>query len=132
MKNLFVLLSLLFLSACVTTQPTKPVHPNSFGYQQSSDDCIKKTEKVIRLHLKDPTSAIFQHKPCYKGYMGGGLFSPKEYGYLQTGLVNAKNSYGGYTGFYKYNTLIRNDKVVYYCIADNELGLCTALKPRHQ
>ena len=127
---LYKVLPILFLlSSCVTTQP-KPVHPSSYGFHYSADECIKMAEEIITFQLKDPTSAIFRHNTCGKGYMGGGLFSPKELGYYQSGFVNAKNSYGGYTGFYKYNVLIRSGKIIYYCVAQNEYGICIPKKPR--
>lgn len=50
----------------------------------------KAVEAVVKPHLKDPNSAIFQHPPLQ--------LSGRNDGKLYCGYVNAKNSYGGYTG----------------------------------
>ena len=119
---------LLFISlpSCVTT-PTPKKQINYGGYHDTRS-CSNLAEQTIRYRLKDPDSAQFRHGTCGKG-SAGGFLSAKEYGYLQTGQVNAKNSCGAFTGFVPYRALIRNSRVLYYCIADNKYGLCTMAKP---
>lgn len=63
--------------------------------------------------LKDPDSAQYQWNPVYKGYyrdapiLGGAL----TWGYLLEGGVNAKNSYGGYTGYKAYTFVFHNGEI---------------------
>jgi hypothetical protein len=65
--------------------------------------------------LKDPMSAIYQFGQPVEGMIqkapirGGGLDAA---GYLVSVLVNAKNSYGGYTGFKEYQFLIRDGRII--------------------
>src|SRR5438477_6228366 len=55
----------------------------------------------FQVALKDPDSAQYQFREPYKGYskkaliVGGGV---DKYGWICNVNVNAKNSYGGYTG----------------------------------
>ena len=48
-------------------------------------------EAVVRDHLKDPRSAIFKHPEFRMPDDSGGA--------IYCGLVNSKNSYGGYAGY---------------------------------
>lgn len=56
--------------------------------------------------LKDPESARYTFQPTFKGYSQDGSMSDSSggvrYGYVAPVLVNAKNSYGGYTGNQQY------------------------------
>lgn len=58
----------------------------------TKDDLISKGEKAVAYSLKDPESAKFRNVRV-SPYMGG---------YVVCGEVNAKNSYGGYTGFTRF------------------------------
>ena len=49
---------------------------------------------------------------------------PVEFGYLQTGSVNSKDSSGAYTGFTRYNVLIKNGLAVRYCLVTRGEGPC--------
>lgn len=71
--------------------------------------------KHIETTLKDPFSAMIKDisKPV-EGHIRGALIDgyPLSYGWLLTFSVNAKNSYGGYTGYQKYTLLLRDGAVV--------------------
>ena len=58
---------------------------------------VADAQRAVRAELKDPGSAKFRGVKLQKGHDG------KPYGYC--GWVNAKNSYGGYTGesYFIYN-----------------------------
>ncbi|WP_329697838.1 hypothetical protein [Pseudomonas sp.] len=66
------------------------------------------------MYLKDPDSAKYGFGSVYQGYMVGSVFEGRklEAGYLLDVTVNAKNSYGGYTGAKPYKFLLRNDQIV--------------------
>ena len=72
--------------------------------------------KYLYATLKDPDSAkiIFESKP-YGGYI---LYGDDTHGRIASGgyfvdlLVNAKNSYGGYTGYTPYSFHFRDNRLV--------------------
>ncbi|MBS0160742.1 MAG: hypothetical protein JSS26_19350 [Nitrospira sp.] len=67
-------------------------------------------ESWLTLHLKDSESARYQWGVVQRGYTKDPLISggAVNYGYLLPVLVNAKNSYGGYTGFEQWGFLFHN------------------------
>lgn len=75
MKQLILLAALL---SCMAQAHARDLSPSE----------IKAVESTVREGLKDPYSARFQH----------GDFPETEKNSLYCGLVNAKNSYGAYTG----------------------------------
>lgn len=62
--------------------------------------------------LKDPGSVQYRNITHPKVYATWGMGGPTRYGYLVCVTLNAKNSYGGYTGFQTDGILIRNDRVI--------------------
>lgn len=62
--------------------------------------------------LKDPESARYTFQPTFKGYSQDGSLATNGgrvlYGYVAPVLVNAKNSYGGYTGNHQYVFMFSN------------------------
>ena len=67
-------------------------------------------ESWLTLHLKDSESVRYQWGVVQRGYTKDPLISggAVNYGYLLPVLVNAKNSYGGYTGFEQWGFLFHN------------------------
>lgn len=128
MRMLIVILS-IFIVGCASAPTQKEIANADYGKYQSLDDCKRIAEKIIRGELKDPNSAIFRHGSCYEGYWGNVPVLGMEavFGYVQKGTVNAKNSYGGYTGARSYTVLIRNGFVARYCMSDND-GLCMPIE----
>jgi len=70
--------------------------------------------------LKDPYSAHYTFVPLGKTWWRVGLlFGGKKYvGYGVNIFVNAKNSYGGYTGDEEYGFVIRNGVIIRYITPD--------------
>ena len=125
MKKILVMLLGFLLIGCASAPSQEEIENADYGSFQSQDDCIRISESKIRRTLKDPSSAQFTHGTCYKGYWGTvpiyGLDAV--FGYVHQGTVNAKNSFGGYTGASTFSTVIRDGYVVRYCVTDNN-GLC--------
>lgn len=116
---------LFFLTSCASA-PTKNQLINAdYGQEVLSKDCIAIAEQAVSKNLKDPLSVQFRHYQCSKGYWNSvpimGL--DVEFGYLQQGEVNAKNSLGGYVGFRPYRILIKNGYAIRYCIFSKD-GIC--------
>ncbi|CDH08116.1 exported hypothetical protein [Xenorhabdus bovienii str. oregonense] len=66
-----------------------------------SNSVVEKARVSVRNSLKDPDSAIFEY-----------IYPSSQYADIACGMVNAKNSYGGYTGKKKFIVNISNDTVV--------------------
>lgn len=109
MKKLGVVLCLAFgvsfLTGCAP-KPPSPVEISTANYGALPGDY----QDLIKAHfstvLKDPESARYTFMPTYKGYSQDGSLAESaggvKYGYVVPVLVNAKNSYGGYTGNQQY------------------------------
>ncbi len=66
------------------------------------------------MHLKDPYSAVMKCEEPKQGWRNDDLFSKykKHYGYVLTCMVNAKNSFGAFGGYKKYEFVINNGTVI--------------------
>lgn len=109
MKNLAsVLLLSLLLTACATA-PT-PDQLRNADYGPEIQDYKEVVKDRMKKFLKDPSSATYEFSPIgpRKGWAGGGLSGPVQYGYIVCATINAKNSFGAYVGAKKYFILIRN------------------------
>lgn len=97
MKKIAPFLALSFIVGCSTPQPEssfdfkRPVHQPKIEVIEVSDQNLEAAKEHLKKSLKDPYSAVIEE--IYAVQIDGkeGLIS-------YCGLVNAKNSYGGYTG----------------------------------
>jgi len=125
MKKLLLLTVFFLVTGCASGPTSEQLSSADYGSYQSPETCVMIAEQRIKSGLKDPSSAMFNHNPCYKGHWSSvpimGL--PVAFGYLQNGTVNAKNSFGGYGGSTGYGVLIKNGRVIRWCLAD-ENGIC--------
>jgi len=71
------------------------------------EQLIQRTEQKIRNAMKDPESARFSHVHLYWDDEGNGLLGDparKDGKFPHVcGYVNAKNAFGGYVGFVRFN-----------------------------
>lgn len=120
-----MLVSLSFLAACASGPTQEQLTNANYGSDITGEECVSVAERLIANSLKDPSSAQFRHSPCFKGYWGSVpiLGMGVEFGWIQSGEVNGKNSYGGYVGYRPYQMLIKNGEAIRYCVTDNE-GIC--------
>src|SRR5690606_37667261 len=89
------------------------------------------TERMVRawgeVNLKDPDSARYTFGPLKKGYyrpnqIPGSLPTGKaHFAWEQLVVINAKNSYGGYTGQQAYTFYFRDGRMVHYIDVDGLL-----------
>lgn len=79
---------IVFLSGCVGTQQPAPTY--SYAPYPLTDDQIAAIQQQLATQLKDPGSAQF-------GPIQAAI-STQDKSVAVCGTVNAKNSYGGYTG----------------------------------
>jgi len=127
MRRLFTVIAVCALAGCNTAPITQAELDNAdYGQPMTAKQCTDVAEQFVRSTLKDPMSAQFTSGgACVKGALRDGLIrgGTTHFGYLQTGTVNAKNSYGGYVGFRPYKVVMRNGIVVSDCIGDQD-GIC--------
>ena len=98
------------LTACAGFQELQPNH--DFGPQPS--DYKEKITAYYAYVLKDPESAKYRFGKPYKAYTNAGLAVGGVVswsGWAVDVQINAKNSYGGYTGFESERVLFTNGKV---------------------
>ena len=125
MKNIFLIFIFgWILLGCAQPPTTAQLESANYGQEIGQEEA----EKIIKLwfqkRLKDPYSAQYEFQKPYKGYvaqsplMGGNTY----YGYMCNVSVNAKNSYGGYTGISEYKFLVNNGYIVSVLQLDAKLG----------
>lgn len=115
MKKLFV--TIIFAFAVLSTIGCAPKPPSttaiaSANYGVLPDDYQQQIKKYMSSILKDPESARYTFEPPFKAYSQDGSLSSTAggvvYGYAAGVQVNAKNSYGGYTGNQLYVFMFSN------------------------
>lgn len=111
MRFIIVMVVIAILSGCATPPPT-PEELRSAGYGPPPTDYQKTIRSYFQTRLKDPSSAQirFANTPTkgWQKWSREGL----EVGYGVCVEVNAKNSYGGYTGSKLYYFLINRDQII--------------------
>ena len=98
------------LSACATVSQQELQAANFGPYPASYETDIK---NLMSRLLKDPYSANYRFGTPRKGFAQDGLLmgGAKHFGYIIPVYINAKNSFGGYTGEQLHYLLISEGKV---------------------
>jgi hypothetical protein len=111
MKNIVaILLSASLLSACATAPSESDLANADYG-STSPMNYKEIITAYLNDNLKDPESAKIKWvRGPYRGYFA--FMGKFNYGYIACAEVNAKNSYGGYSGATLDAFLIRNGRVV--------------------
>lgn len=92
-KTLSVMLLGVALSGCV--QPMTKAEIDLAVYEPLPGDYQARIQALMETRLKDPDSAKYKFLAPRKSYTE----STRHFGYVVPVEVNAKNSYGGYTGY---------------------------------
>ncbi len=125
------------LTGCTTAPGTSPFAQSpakptaeeiaQFDYGPRPSDKEAELRAFFQTTLKDPESARYRFLPvkqywCQEDrYMGGKRYI----GWLVPVGVNAKNSYGGYTGEQLYGFMYKDDKLVKMILPDSWQYLTT-------
>lgn len=105
----------------------------SAGFQAPPDDAdygvVPEVGDAVKAYfsqiLKDPESARYEKGHLGKAYCNKGIAWGGDvvwYGYAANIYVNAKNSYGGYTGFKPYTLIWNRDGSINKHIGDDDFG----------
>ncbi|MGP3038387.1 hypothetical protein [Serratia nevei] len=134
MKKIVVvgaILASLAMSGCSSQQPPSQAQISSASYGELPKDYQEKIKNHFNSTLKDPYSAQYKFMPTFKGYSQDGQWSPSggkvTFGWVSPVLVNAKNSYGGYTGDQKY-VFIFSGGEMYDVTAMSQFGMVHPVK----
>jgi len=132
MKYFGYLFFLSLLTSCASAPTQEDIDNADYGNSVATSECIMLAKSFISNRLKDPSSAQFNNVRCYIGWEGNApiVGVKTTFGYRFVGNVNAKNSFGGYTGYSSFSGIVRDDgygaRVVRYCIVPSteEYGMC--------
>lgn len=116
MKKIIFLVALIMTSGFLTTgcapKPPSQVEISSANYGSLPEDYQQQIKNYMASALKDPESARYTFEPPFKAYSQDGSMASTSggviYGYASGVQVNAKNSYGGYTGNQLYVFMFSN------------------------
>lgn len=112
MKYLLSFLSALAVSACATLPSPVEIESAEIGPYPSNYEALVKAFYAVQ--LKDPESAMYRGFTQPKRMAIGDRINGAKIGYLVCATVNARNSFGGYTGYKTDAFLIRDEKLVQY------------------
>ncbi len=113
--KIILAISLMCLVGCACTRPdqnaTNAAHYGGYVSQETGERLAKAYFREI---LKDPYSAQYRFDRITRGWIQDAPIDgcKTHYGYLLRVGVNAKNSYGGYTGEKPYAFIIRDGGIV--------------------
>lgn len=107
-----IIVAALF-TGCASAPTSTEIASADYGKRPDATQCEEIAGRAIKRQLKDPDSARFEFAtptPCYQSWRR--VYGDLVYGYVVRGTVNAKNSFGGYTGGSQFEVLIRNGSAV--------------------
>lgn len=114
-RLLISLVLLIPLTACGSFKPLPTTHT---WEAPPSLETAKTTMPVyFRSILKDPSSATYDYGSPFKGHINEGLIYGGDVswvGWVYPVRINAKNSYGGYTGATEYYVMYRGNNIFHH------------------
>ena len=105
----------ILVSGCASKTPTvEELAKADYGAPISQQEAEARASALLKRYLKDPDSAKIEWGAVQTSWIreapihGGQL----RFGYLLTANINAKNSYGAYTGYKPFQFLFFNGSLV--------------------
>lgn len=98
--GLLAAVGLVGLAGCATGPTAEDINAYDYGPPPTKEQIIAAAEPAVRNLLRDPESAQFRWggypvlRSYYRKILQGAVF-----GYVTCGEVNARNGFGGYTGY---------------------------------
>jgi hypothetical protein len=114
MLKIALVCGLVGLVGCASNPTGQELAAANYGTEIEQSGCEARVKTVMEMYLKDPASATYKFGVCQKaGWNSVPIMGiPKQYGYELSAHINAKNSYGGYTGAKFYKFLIRDGVII--------------------
>lgn len=104
----------LAVAGCAETATLADRQSADYGREMSQAECETVARNNVLPYLKDPQSARITYSECRKSVAHSvpifGL--PKQAGYRIVANVNAKNSFGGYTGAQPWVMWLKDGKAI--------------------
>ncbi|MBK0003175.1 hypothetical protein [Erwinia sp. S38] len=123
MKKLLVLIFSLLLYACAATPPSQ-MQLHSADYGELPENYQQQVKNWWGTMLKDPYSAQYTFGKPSKAWFKDGILAESggamRFGWLIPITVNAKNSYGAYTGLEAHTVFYSHGKIE---SADAQVGV---------
>ena len=124
MKTIFSLSLLSLLFSCALMKPSERTLA-SLDYGEAPTNYVALFKQGMKMRLKDPSSLqTLDIKPPKKMW-SRDLNGVHNY-WVICGLFNAKNSFGGYTGFQPGGVWYKNDRVGFLNLINGEMPGITA------
>jgi len=125
------LCGLIVLAGCVPAAPItkQELASANYGAPMTQAQITASARQFFDGYLKDPYSAVYHWQPAQKGIITTSILEGRKHlaGYILDGVVNAKNSYGGYTGDEHFQLLVRDGTVIHASKEDPETGAMVTL-----
>ena len=98
---------------CYTTTAAERERITEYGKPIGQDEAQQKATAFMLEILKDPSSATYQWAPIAQGSVRDGLLfgGATHFGYTMMAKINARNSYGGFTGAQLYQFFFMNGEL---------------------
>lgn len=123
MKVVWVAAATALLAGCVASPALIQAQTYDFGAAPTNaEDQIK---RYFSRTLKDPMSATYEFSEPFKGRCDVDWLDPSSefaIGWVVQTNVNAKNSYGGYTGAQPYAFFFAADQTMKKVVGGNKFG----------
>ena len=112
-----ILATMFLIVGCMSTP--KQGFSSTLHYGEEPKNLEEVTKQHFYYILKDPLSAVYELDPSAAKVYSYNPFSPENtdlanWGWLITGRLNSKNSFGAYTGWSKFYLIYRDGKVFEY------------------
>ncbi len=98
MKHLFISLLLVLLTACTMPVKQSDIEAAQYTAKPTQQEAEKQIRSYLNTALKDPDSLKLSCQTIKKGWARQYRDHTAEFGWVKPCTVNAKNSFGGYTG----------------------------------
>ncbi|MEW5666227.1 hypothetical protein AB1288_07815 [Pseudomonas putida] len=113
-SRILALSFILALAGCASGPTPEQIASIDYGPPVDQEQAESKVKFYFEGVLKDPYSAQYQFGKAQKGYVVGSAFDGRQLyaGYTMDVRVNAKNSYGGYTGYKAYRFVFQSGALI--------------------
>lgn len=113
-RVIVVTMLISMIAGCASGPTQDQIAGANYGSPPDQSKIEQVAKSFFTMHLKDAGSAQYQFAPSYKGWVSTNRLEGSKFfaGYILDVLVNAKNSYGGYTGWQKYQFVFNDGNLL--------------------
>jgi hypothetical protein len=113
MKMIYCISALLLFGCANATITSQEAARANFGTLRENWQTIVRGYYSMPGQLKDPYSAVYRFEKPRKGFAQDGALAggKRHYGWIMPTWINAKNSFGGFTGYELHIAFLSNDGV---------------------